>query len=1053
MTNDDRVQGTEETLCALADETQPASGSDVGVDPTLAAPSPARRGNSQVGVRAEPGHDYAELREVDPANYVLGQELARGGMGRIRTARDRRLGREVAIKELLHLGSDARARFEREARITARLQHPAIVGILEAGTWPGGEPFYAMKLVAGEALDRAIAKRPSLEARLALLPNVIAVADALAFAHSRRVIHRDLKPGNVLVGEFGETVVIDWGLAKDLTLPDGDPDASGALGEGAAGAHRTVAGAVMGTPAYMPREQAAGEPVDEGADVYAIGAILYHLLAGVPPYSGSTTEEVLEKVLSSSCAPLRDVVPAAPVDLIAIVEKAMAVERRARYGSAVDLVADLKRFQTGQLVGAHRYTAWHLAKRWLRRHRAVVGVAGLAVCLLVTGAVISVRRILSEQAATEAQRTLAEVRRAEAEDLLGYMLVDLKDKLEPLGKLPLLQDVAERATRFFATRPTTNEPGDLEARATVLVNVGEVLLAQGDAVGAVSQFQAALAIRRSLLARDPASDSVRLAVADALAHAGEGSMAQGDSTAALALHQEALALREQAALNLPADRKVQGAAAESHRAVGDVLMMRGDLEGAGGAFERALGIATGLATVAPEDPEWHAARGAASERLGKVARASGDGAGALVHYRAALEVAESLALRDPGDAIRRRDVAAANDRIGFVQLYMTGDVSGAETSFRTSVELLQRLVADDPTNAAWKRDLALAHQGVGEAARAAGRLAEARAALDVARGLLQLIVDVDPTRSNWRRELAVVEEALGDLALSQGDLDAARARYLSSLGVRERLVAEDPANTDSMVNLAISYQRFGLLHEARGDLVAAELQYLAYLMVYSRVTAADPSNQDWQAGLALGHSQLGSVQLARGAYVAATSSFRAALAIRQAVRARSPDSVAALDNLADSHRRLADAAEAMNELALAVDERRRALELSVQVARADRADTRHRRTIVFMGAALANTLRLSGQHAEAVEVLRTARGTAEALLAVDRGNVQWIQDRLGLTEMLADALVAAGDVRAAVEEYELARSLYRQRLADDGPAARDAVARLTRTIAALRGAR
>ncbi len=225
------------------------------------------------------------LPTVARESYQIDHELARGGLGRILVARDRRLGRTVAIKELLP-GESGEARFVREALVTANLEHPGIVPIHEAGRWPSGEPFYAMKLVSGRPLSEAIRDTPLLAGRLGLLANVIAVAEAIAYAHSRHVIHRDIKPPNVIIGQFGETVVIDWGLAKDLRAPE-PADEDDALGPDRtiSSDDRTLAGDVIGTPAYMPPEQARGEAVDERADVYALGALLYHLLSGSSPYS------------------------------------------------------------------------------------------------------------------------------------------------------------------------------------------------------------------------------------------------------------------------------------------------------------------------------------------------------------------------------------------------------------------------------------------------------------------------------------------------------------------------------------------------------------------------------------------------------------------------------------------------------------------------------------------------------------------------------------------------------------------------------------------------
>ena len=378
--------------------------------------------------------DYQELQAVERHHYVITKELARGGMGRVVEARDLRLGRQVAIKELLPKNRDAARRFEREARITARLSHPSIIHIYEAGVWPGGEPFYAMPHVAGRSFDKVVGEKTTLAERVALLPHVIAVADALAYAHNANVIHRDLKPGNVLIGEYGETVVIDWGLAKDLGVYT-DPKESMQLRLRATG-EETVSGSVVGTPAYMPPEQARGDAVDQRADVYALGALLYKVLAGVAPYQGNSAKEVLELVKTTPPIPVHERAPDAPPDLLAIVNKAMARDPKDRYITASELAKDLKRFETGQLVGAHRYTIGQLARRWLRRHRVAVAIGGIGVLALIALGVYSFRRIVNERNVAQGERDRANSQRASL--------------AEERGRAELLDGHAERALGYLA---------------------------------------------------------------------------------------------------------------------------------------------------------------------------------------------------------------------------------------------------------------------------------------------------------------------------------------------------------------------------------------------------------------------------------------------------------------------------------------------------------------------------------------------------------------------------------------------------------------------------
>ena len=191
--------------------------------------------------------DY-QPRHTTSDRYRVTGEVGRGGIGRVLRALDQVLDRPVALKELFTATDGSRRRFVREALITARLQHPSIVPVYDAGHLGDRSPFYAMKLVAGRPLDQAIADATTLAQRLALLPSVLAVADAMAYAHSERIIHRDLKPQNVLVGKYGETIVIDWGLAKDLAIDDSDALDAGPYR--AASLEQTAVGVLLGTPAH-----------------------------------------------------------------------------------------------------------------------------------------------------------------------------------------------------------------------------------------------------------------------------------------------------------------------------------------------------------------------------------------------------------------------------------------------------------------------------------------------------------------------------------------------------------------------------------------------------------------------------------------------------------------------------------------------------------------------------------------------------------------------------------------------------------------------------------
>lgn len=304
---------------------------------------------------AAPSAAPSEALPIGDNRYELREELGAGGMGRVYNALDRQFSREVAVKQLLDEGTlEARERFATEALVTGNLEHPGIPSVYERGGGDGSPMFYAMRKVRGRTLKAALSESRDLSERLKLVPAIVRVAQTLAYAHSQGVIHRDIKPSNIVIGKYGETFVLDWGIAKvrGIATTTSTKDS----GVASTDSSQTAYGSVIGTPAYMAPEQAAGnvDVLDERTDVFALGAILYHLLSGRAPYHADTIDSVLDQARTGEWEPIETAAPKAPRALRVICDKAMSRGQDERYQSATEIAHDLESFTSDAV--AHQDT-------------------------------------------------------------------------------------------------------------------------------------------------------------------------------------------------------------------------------------------------------------------------------------------------------------------------------------------------------------------------------------------------------------------------------------------------------------------------------------------------------------------------------------------------------------------------------------------------------------------------------------------------------------------------------------------------------------------------
>ena len=773
--------------------------------------------------------------------YEIRSLIGEGGMGRVYlAARVTDFEKPVAIK-LVKRGMDTELilrRFRTEQQILARLEHPGIARLLDGGVAGDGRPYLVMEHVEGVPITQYCAEHAiSVRERLQLFR---AVCSAVHYAHQNLVIHRDLKPGNILVTNQGVPKLLDFGIAKLL-----EPDAGTTL---------TMPGVM--TPECASPEQARGEAVTTATDVYALGVLLYQILTGEKPYefASRSAGEIARVVCKIEPKPPSTVRPMAR-DLDKIVLKAMHKQPARRYASVEQFADDLERYLGGLPVRARKDSFGYRASKFLVRHKVSVAVMAAVALALLAALVLAVR---------EAQ--IARRRFNDLRSLANSLIYEVHDSIKSLpGSTPARKVIVDRALTYL-NRLAQDARGDAGLQREVAAayeRVGEVQgkfvdNSLGDTEGALRSFQKALDIRRRLAARSDWHDQLALAQ-DYRRIAIQYNGKEDGGATRLAVEQAiAVCLQLQAAR--PGELEVLQELASEYVVAGNMWFKPSAEETAWrvDAYRKAIAASESALPLKPDDESTLRTYSYSLRGLGSMLEKS-DPNSALAYYRRELEIARKLYAKS-ADVLYGRDSALSLEDIASV-FDGLGDFAQAARYAKQALGMFQELVRLDPRNATIRASLAIAYANTADYLSKSGDTVTATEYATSALGIMRAQSASDPKNIYYKRKVAELAQVKGRILMLAHQPAAALKSFADSRAVYVSLSQDSPASVYYLGTAALVTEKMGEAATLLGDFGLAASYFREALQTAEPGMSERPMDGDANATAAGAYSGLGGLAM------------------------------------------------------------------------------------------------------------------------------------------------------------------------------------------------